>query len=138
MKRLILPKTWTKIDVDSHHFDYSSRSSLLCVSLLHDSKIIYLKKIIFFKIFWKYKINRYYYVMQLNLFWHYLHGNYIFNSWSVSNAKEIMTNTTYMYFINFFKSLYQCFFFQFKYLYSQNLINKISSLVLLSKWWCHS
>ena len=96
------------------------------------------KKIIFFKIFWKYKINRYYYVMQLNLFWHYSHGNYIFNSWSVSNAKEIMTNTTYMYFINFFKSLYQCFFFQFKYLYSQNLINKISSLILLSEWWCHS
>jgi hypothetical protein len=30
MKRLI-PKTWTKVDVDPHHFDYSSLSSLfLC------------------------------------------------------------------------------------------------------------
>ena len=30
MKRLI-PKTWTKIDVDMHHFDYSLLSSLfLC------------------------------------------------------------------------------------------------------------
>jgi hypothetical protein len=30
MKGLI-PKTWTKIDVDPHHFDYSSLSSLfLC------------------------------------------------------------------------------------------------------------
>ena len=47
IKRLILPKTWTKIDVDMHHFDYSS---LFLCSLLDDSKVIYIKKI-FLKIF---------------------------------------------------------------------------------------
>ena len=41
--------------------------------------------------------------------------NYMFDSLSVSNTGKIMTNTNYMYFIIFFlfKSLCQCFFFQF-------------------------
>jgi hypothetical protein len=43
MKKLI-QKTWTKIDVELHHFDYSSFS---CVSLLDFSKVIHLKNIIF-------------------------------------------------------------------------------------------
>jgi hypothetical protein len=38
----------------------------------------------------------------------------MFDSLSVSNTGEIMTSTNYMYFIFFlFKSLCQCFFFQF-------------------------
>jgi len=60
IKRLILPKTWTKIDVDPHHFDYSSLSSLFLCSLIDDSKVIYL---IFFKK--NTKINRYYYIIQI-------------------------------------------------------------------------
>jgi len=60
MKKLIR-KTWIKIDVELHHFDYSS---LFCVSLLDFSKVIHLKKYYFLNT----KINRYYYVMKLNLF----------------------------------------------------------------------
>jgi hypothetical protein len=112
------------------HFIHSS-----WISLLDDSKVIYLKNNNFLKIFLKYK-NKQVLLCHatkfiLILFTRELYIQFI-ECWQCKRHNDkYKLYVFYNYFL--FKSLYQCLFFQFEYLYSQNLINEIYSLVLLSE-----